>query len=261
MLLKQIKTPLDVAALDTEQLVALAAELREEIIRVCSLNGGHLAYREINAADFTGVEDMRDLRGQFACAPMDGKHQIIVFDECHRLSLNAQEMLLKEVEDNPAQNYFIFCSTDPEKIIDTLKNRLVPIEFSHFSDDDQRRLLQDVCISERIINGREVVDTIINEAGGMPRNALNLLQRAVEQEKIIRSDNGQIVHKAPEKHSNVLVIAPHAVPHDDDNTGLIGSRIAEILDGHAVINEKYQKPETLGYDEPDIAKELVNLNR
>ena len=79
------------------------------------LNGGHLAYREINAADFTGVDDMRDLRGQFACAPMDGKHQIIVFDECHRLSVNAQEMLLKEVEDNPAQNYFIFCSTDPEK--------------------------------------------------------------------------------------------------------------------------------------------------
>ncbi|MGB6970878.1 MAG: radical SAM protein [Desulfobulbales bacterium] len=95
----------------------------------------------------------------------------------------------------------------------------------------------------------------------MPRNALHLLQKAVEQEKLVRADTGDIIHIAPEKHSNVLVIAPHAVPHDDDNTGLIGSRIAEILDGHAVINEKYQKPETLGHDEPDIEKDLVNLNR
>jgi len=231
--------------------------------RACTgiLNGGHLAYREINAADLTGVDDMRELKGHFASAPMDGRHQIIVFDECHRLSVNAQEMLLKEVEDNHAQNYFIFCSTDPGKIINTLKNRLVPIEFQPFSDDEQRRLLQDVCISERIINGRQVLDSIIKEAGGMPRNALHLLQRAVDQEKLVRADTGDIIHIAPEKSSNILVIAPHAVPHDDDNTGVIGERIAEMLAGHAVINEKYGKPETLGFDEPDIENNLVNLNR
>ena len=225
------------------------------------LNGGHLAYREINAADYTGIDDMRELKGHFACAPMDGAHQIIVFDECHRLSVNAQEMLLKEVEDNYAQNYFIFCSTDPEKMITTLKNRLVEIKFGPFSDDEQRQLLQDVCISERIKNEREVLNTIIKEAGGMPRNALNLLQKAVDQENLVKTDTGDIIHIAPEKHSNVLVISPHAVLHDDDNTGIISGRIAEILDGHAVINEKYRKPETLGFEEPDIANDLVNVNR
>jgi DNA polymerase III subunit gamma/tau len=225
------------------------------------LNGAHLAYREINAADYTGVDDMRGLRGNFACGPMDGKHQIFVFDECHRLSDNAQEMLLKEVEDTLEHNYFIFCSTDPGKIKDTLKNRLIEVKFGPFSNDEQKRLLQDVCKSERIKNGREVLDTIIKDAGGMPRNALNLLQKAVDQEKIVRAVAGDIVHIAPENPSNVLVIAPHAVQHDDDNTGIIGKRIAEILDAHAVINEKYGKPETLGFDEPDIEMGLVNLNR
>lgn len=109
------------------------------------MSGGHLAYLEINAADFTGVDDMRDLKGQFSCASMDGAHQIIVFDECHRPSVNAQEMLLKVVEDNHAENYFIFCSAEPGKIITTLKNHLVPVEFNPFSDADQRRLLQDIC--------------------------------------------------------------------------------------------------------------------
>ncbi|MFC1827005.1 AAA family ATPase [Thermodesulfobacteriota bacterium] len=79
------------------------------------INGGHLAYREINAADYTGVDDMRELKGHFACAPMDGPNQIIIFDECHLLSVNAQKMLLKEVEDNRDLNYFIFCITDPKK--------------------------------------------------------------------------------------------------------------------------------------------------
>ncbi|MFC1817988.1 AAA family ATPase [Thermodesulfobacteriota bacterium] len=225
------------------------------------LNGAHLAYREINAADYTGVDNMRELRGNFACGPMEGKHQIFVFDECHRLSDNAQEMLLKEVEDTLEHNYFIFCSTDPGKIKDTLKNRLIEVKFGPFSNDEQKRLLQDVCKSERIKNGREVLDTIIKDAGGMPRNALNLLQKAVDQEKLVRAVAGDIVHIAPEKPSNVLVIAPHAVQHDDDNTGIIGKRIAEILDAHAVINEKYGKPETLGFDEPDIVMGLVNLNR
>ena len=225
------------------------------------LNGAHLAYREINAADYTGVDDMRGLRGNFACGPMEGKHQIFVFDECHRLSDNAQEMLLKEVEDTPEHNYFIFCSTDPGKIKDTLKNRLIEVKFGPFSDDEQKLLLQDVCKIERIKNGREVLDTIIKEAGGMPRNALNLLQKAVDQEKLVRADPGDIIHIVPENTSNVIVIAPHAVQHDDDNTGLIAKRISEMLNCYAIINEKYRKPETLGLDEPDIVMGRVNLNR
>lgn len=223
-------------------------------------NGRLLAHVEINAADLTGVDDMREIRGQFSSAPFDGRQQVFVFDECHRLSKNAQEMLLKEVEDNHAQNQFIFCSTNPDQILDTLKNRCVPIEIGAVDDKEIRRLLNDVCRSERIINGRDVLTAIAKESGGLARNALQLLERAIHQEKLV-AHQGEIVDIVPEQFSNILLVAPHAVPNDDDSTGDIARKMSEVLGAHAVINEKYQKPETLGCNGPDIDRLLVNLNR
>lgn len=141
--------------------------------------GGHFALYEFNAAHFTGIDHMRKEASNFYCYPIGFKNKIIVFDECHRLSKEAQTLLLKHVEDGIPDTYFIFCSTDPESIIPTLRNRCMPVEFKELSPETIWNLLVDVCRLERVKYAPEVLDKILKKAEGMPRNALHLLQKAV----------------------------------------------------------------------------------
>jgi len=123
---------------------------------------------------------MRELRRDFWGHPMDGsKYKIYVFDECHRLSQEAQTLLLKDIEDGHPMNHFIFCSTDPGKVIKTLRNRCMDFEFKPLPPDEMRRLLQDVCQKERVKYVPEVLDEIVKDAEGLARNALYLLQKKV----------------------------------------------------------------------------------
>ncbi len=136
-------------------------------------------YMEINSADHTGIDAMRAIRENYDYSPLFSNYRVIVFDECHRLSESAQDLLLKEVEDVKDHNYFIFCSTNPDKMKETLKNRCLPVEFKQLEDDLIYRLLVDVCKNEGINYSDNILKSIIEEAKGRPRNALILLQKAV----------------------------------------------------------------------------------
>jgi len=138
-----------------------------------------LSYREINTADKKSITFLRKLRDDFASAPFDGLHQIYVFDEGQHMSKDAQNMLLKEIEDSGEHNYFIFCST-PDKIIEPLEFRCMPMEFSKIPPEEIMRLLCDVCECEGVDHTQEVLDKIVNEADGMARNALYFLQQAIQ---------------------------------------------------------------------------------
>jgi len=147
-------------------------------------------YREINNANLTGVEFARKIREDFQTRPMNARCKVFVFDECHRMSEASQNMLLKEVEDAPDFIYFIFCSTDPKKIIEPLKNRCMPIEFKRLEDIEIQDMLADVCELENIVPIADVMNAIVKEAQGRPRNALLSLQKAVaagELQKLVPS--------------------------------------------------------------------------
>jgi DNA polymerase-3 subunit gamma/tau len=144
------------------------------------INDSHLAYLEVNAANVTGIDYMRKFREHFYTGSFDSsENKIFVFDECHRLSAEAQTLLLKEVEDCFSVNYFIFCSTDPEKILKTLRNRCMSFEFKALSTEEMGRLLQDVCEKERVVYIPEVLERIVEKSEGMARNALYLLQQKI----------------------------------------------------------------------------------
>jgi len=150
-------------------------EVCSRVIRDCLLE-----YEEVNAAHVTGVDSLRDMRGKFQTAPWTpAQYKIFVFDECHRLSKEAQTLLLKEVEDGLHLIYFIFCSTDPDKILITLRNRCMPFEFTRIPPCEIRQLLHDVCQKERVEYIPEVLDEIVTESDGLARNALYLLQQKV----------------------------------------------------------------------------------
>jgi protein gp37 len=218
-------------------------------------------FYELNNADMTKIDDMREFRNQFYSSPFYGRYKIYVFDECHRMSKGTQNMLLKEVEDTHPGNYFIFCSTEFDNIIEPLRNRCMPIEFKTVERVELRRLIEDVCKWERIRYQDDVLDSIVEEAKGMPRNALTLLQKFVEMEKVEKMKVGKVQSLDREDGSNILFVAPHGVYHDDDNSDLLSKQLADHLDGYAVINTKYQKPETVGLTKLDIKNNLANLSR
>jgi DNA polymerase III delta prime subunit len=149
------------------------------------LSGNSFAFQEFDAGHLSGVERMRKERQNFAAAPLGyEKNKIIVFDECHRLSEEAQSVLLKPTEDVLSQLYFIFCTTDYGKTLETLRNRCMQFEFRGLATDEIRRLLCDVCMFENLEADSGLLENIIPEAKGMPRNALFLLQKAVASGKL-----------------------------------------------------------------------------
>lgn len=143
------------------------------------LKYSHLAYTEINASEVTGVDLLREITKKFDYGLINGRRSVTVFDECHGLSVPAQRLLLKVVEDSFEDNHFIFCSTEPKNIIEPLANRCTPFEFSPIPPEDIRQLLVDVCAWEKVVPHPRVLDRIVRESEGMARNALILLYKAV----------------------------------------------------------------------------------
>jgi DNA polymerase III delta prime subunit len=136
-------------------------------------------YEEINSANLTGVDHIRDLRSKFYHAPFLADYKILVFDECHKLTEAAQNMLLKEVEDVSDHLYFVFCSTDPTRILETLRNRCINIEFKLVDEAQIKTMLLEICDWEGIPADRIDLEGIVQKAAGRPRNALFELQKAV----------------------------------------------------------------------------------
>jgi len=141
------------------------------------MNGNSFAFEEFDAAHLSGVDSIRKKRQDWLCASMGGeRNRIVLFDECHRLSDEAQAALLKPTEDVPDQLYFIFCTT--KNILDTLENRCMQFRFNALPDNEIQALLLDVCAVEKLDPDPSQLEIIINNAKGMPRNALSLLQQA-----------------------------------------------------------------------------------
>ena len=148
------------------------------------LKVSNMSYMEMNNANLTGVEAIRKIGDDYHSYPFFSNYKIFVYDECHRLSLKAQDLLLKIVEDSSLFSYSIFCSTEPDNIVETLRNRCMPFELKKIPDEDIKEMLNDVCKSEGFKPNPEVFDEIAKEADGRARNALIQLQKAVAAGKL-----------------------------------------------------------------------------
>ena len=156
------------------------------------MGGGYIDYVELNNADLTQVDKMRELKDSFHAYPIFSDRKVFVFDECHKMSDASQNLLLKEVEDAKDFIHFIFCSTDPEKIIEPLRNRCMPLEFELVADAQIRRMVMDACDWERIACTDSELDAIVKVAAGRPRNALFELQKAVEAGRVQKAGSSRI---------------------------------------------------------------------
>lgn len=142
------------------------------LARICASMLGCTEVEEIDAATHTGVEAMRDTAAHANYRPMDGGNRAFIVDECHRLSRQAWESLLKDIEEPPEGVFWFFCTTEPEKIIKTVQTRCVQFTLKEVAYKKLLMLLSDVCEAEGINVPEDVLDVCADVAGGSPRQAL-----------------------------------------------------------------------------------------
>lgn len=134
---------------------------------------------EANAADDTGVDAARQLGEQAAYRPLTGKFKVIVLDEAQQLTKQAQYALLKHVEDAPPSTIWIFCTTEPAKIVPTLRDRCVSYSLSGLAPD-QIALLVYRGLQHLGKKGdektEEFIKTLVREGVNAPRSILMALE-------------------------------------------------------------------------------------
>ena len=133
---------------------------------------------EIDAASNNGVDNIRDIVASAQERAIDGKYKIFIIDETHALTNAAWQAFLKCIEEPPKYTIFIFCTTDPQKIPDTIKNRVQIYRFSRISVDKIKERLAYICRCEGFTNYNESIDYLAKLAEGSMRTAISYLEKA-----------------------------------------------------------------------------------
>jgi DNA polymerase-3 subunit gamma/tau len=136
---------------------------------------GSLDVIEIDAATHGLVDDARDLRDKAFFAPVQSKYKIYIIDEAHQLGTGAANALLKVVEEPPAHVIFIFATTEPEKLISTIRSRTHHYPFRLVPPGTLASHLEKVCASEGVKVAKGVIPLVVRASGGSVRDALSVL--------------------------------------------------------------------------------------
>ena len=142
-----------------------------------AINKGTGTPIEVDAASNNGVDNVRALVAQAKERAIDGEYKVFILDEVHVFSNQAWQAWLKCIEEPPKYSVFIFCTTDPQKIPETILNRVQRYNFSRISTDKIRERLEYVCRCEKFTNYTESVEYISKLADGCMRMGLSLLDK------------------------------------------------------------------------------------
>jgi DNA polymerase-3 subunit gamma/tau len=134
---------------------------------------------EVDSADFRGIDTIRDIRKNSGFKALEGDRRLWLIDECHKMTNDAQNALLKILEDTPPHVYFILCTTEPQKLIGTIKGRCQQFQLLPLSDPQMKGLLRYIARKEGEELTDEIYNQIVTSARGLPRNALQILEQVL----------------------------------------------------------------------------------
>lgn len=138
---------------------------------------GNLDVTELDAASHNSVEDMRDLRERAYYAPADSRYRIFIIDEAHMVTNQGFNALLKIVEEPPEHLIFIFATTEPDKVIGTIRSRTHHYPFRLLTPPAMKGLLERTVASEGVFVEDSVYPMVISAGGGSPRDTLSILDQ------------------------------------------------------------------------------------
>ena len=132
---------------------------------------------EINIANTNGVDFIRELNEVARRSPLLGNNKVFILDEVQQLTKEGQNCLLKLLEDSPKYSYFILCTTDPQKLLPTIKNRCLSYTLKALSNKDIESILVYVTTLEKIELSNDVLNLLVYKSEGCPRKALVMLDQ------------------------------------------------------------------------------------
>jgi DNA polymerase-3 subunit gamma/tau len=154
-------------------------------------NGSHLDVLEIDAASNRGIDDVRELRERVKLAPSTGIYRVYIIDEVHMLTNEAFNALLKTLEEPPAHAVFILCTTDPQKLPETIMSRCTRIIFKRATDAEVLGKLERVAKAEKLEVEKDGLELLAKGAKGSFRDGVKILEQAaggVSSTKITLAD-------------------------------------------------------------------------
>lgn len=130
---------------------------------------------EVDAAQYTGVDNVREIKSQMSYRPIDGDAKAWILDECHRLSPNAQDGLLKSLEEPPGHVFFFLCTTEPGSVKAAVKRRCSYHEVIPLTESDAAKLVVFVAGKEKVKLPGRIIQMITEQANGQPGLCLSIL--------------------------------------------------------------------------------------
>ncbi|MGX1772097.1 DNA polymerase III subunit gamma and tau [Nocardia brasiliensis] len=138
---------------------------------------GNLDVIELDAASHGGVDDTRELRDRAFYAPAESRYRVFIVDEAHMVTTAGFNALLKIVEEPPAHLIFIFATTEPDKVLPTIRSRTHHYPFRLLPPATMRGLLGKICDQEQVPVEEAVYPLVIRAGGGSPRDSLSVLDQ------------------------------------------------------------------------------------
>lgn len=163
---------------------------------------------EINGSDKNGIDDMRYIRSQLSKAPMNGKCKVWLIDEAHKISPQAQDMMLSMLEDTPKHVYFFLATTDPQKLKRTIKTRCTEIVLKNLTNKMLENLIVSILKKEEYDIPQDIVNKITEVSEGSARKALVLLNQVYlleSEEKMLEAIEKTTLEKVGEFIGRLLL--------------------------------------------------------
>lgn len=184
---------------------------------------------EIDAAVFTMVENIRELRDKAMLAPTTGKYKVYIIDEIHMLSKNAFNALLKILEEPPEHIVFIFATTNPEKIPATILSRVQIFHFKLADKSVMQPFLENICQKEGINIEKDALSLLIEQGGGSFRDSLSILDQLsnlhLDKSTLITTEEVSSALGVPKQ----VLIQELLASYEQENIDQIRSLIEELI--------------------------------
>ncbi|MFF4775458.1 DNA polymerase III subunit gamma and tau [Microtetraspora fusca] len=149
----------------------------ESCVALAPTGPGHLDVIEIDAASHGGVDDARDLRERAFFAPVSARYKIYIIDEAHMVTREGFNALLKLVEEPPPHLKFVFATTEPEKVIGTIKSRTHHYPFRLMPPATLRQLMEEILDSESVPYEPAALPLVVRAGAGSARDSLSILDQ------------------------------------------------------------------------------------
>ena len=196
--------------------------------------GSHPDVYELDAASRTGVDNVREeIINSVNFAPVRGKYKIYIIDEVHMLTTAAFNALLKTLEEPPAHVIFVLCTTDPQKILETILSRCQRFDFHRIGNEDIEHRLAYVCEQEGFDYDDEALAIVARHAKGGMRDALSTLEQlSVFGNGSVHADDARSL--LGEVSDQILGEFARAIA-DRDVAGLYGLIRAQVEEGNDLL--------------------------